>query len=96
MEKSYKAFQLVRTALSDKAALEGTIKVTFRSTGLNCQAAFHGNNAGHLIAAWNTLNALVDNHTTDCTMDELIGALDILNELMEQTQTQTQTQTEED
>lgn len=82
MEKSYEAFQLVRAALSDKAALEGTIKVTSGGTGLNCQASFHGNNAGHLIAAWSTLSTLVDNHTTDCTMAELIGALDILNDFM--------------
>lgn len=82
MEKSYEAFQLVRAALSGKAALEGTIKVIQGSTGLNCQASFHGNNAGHLIAAWSTMNTLVDNQATDCTMAELIGALDILNDLM--------------
>ena len=53
---------------------------------MDCDLKLTGNNKGHLVGAWGILHAMVENGTTDCTMDELIGALDILNELIDQTQ----------
>ena len=86
MKRSINAFRLAENALRGGANLKGSIDVTPGQRSLNYNLKLHGNNAGHLISAWSILHAMVEHGTTDCTVDELIGALDILNELVEQTQ----------
>lgn len=88
MKRSIDAFRLAEGAFRGGADLKGSIDITPGKRSTNCDLKLHGNNKGCLIGAWNLLHAVIEHGTTDCTMDELIGALDILNELMEQTQTQ--------
>lgn len=92
MRRSINAFRLAEHSLRGGADLKGTIGITPGKRSMDCNLKLNGNNTGHLIGAWSILNAMIEYRTTDCTMDELIGALDILNELVEQTQTQTQTE----
>ena len=92
MRRSINAFRLAEHLLRGGADLKGTIGITPGKRSMDCNLKLNGNNTGHLIGAWSILNAMIECGTTDCTMDELIGALDILNELVEQTQTQTQTE----
>ena len=96
MKRSINAFRLAEHALRGGADLKGSIGITPGKRSMDCNLKLNGNNTGRLIGAWSILHAMIESETTDCTMDELIGALDILNELVEQTQIQTQTQTEED
>lgn len=92
MKRSINAFRLAEHALRGGADLKGSISITPGKRSMDCNLKLNGNNTGHLIGAWSILHAMTEYGTTDCTMDELIGALDILNELVEQTQTQTQTE----
>ena len=86
MRRSINAFRLAEHALRGGADLKGSIGITPGKRSMDCNLKLNGNNTGHLIGAWSILHAMVENGTTDCTMDELIGALDILNELIDQTQ----------
>ena len=86
MTRSINAFRLANDTLHGGAELTGTVDIIARGRATKCDLNFHGNNEGLLLSAWNTLNIMIENETTDCTMDELIGALDILNEFVEQTQ----------
>lgn len=90
MTKSLNAFRLAEQSLSGGANLKGSIVITPGKRSMDCDLKLNGNNTGHLIGAWCVLHAMIEYGTTNCTMDELIGALDILNELVEQTQTQTE------
>ena len=86
MKRSINAFRLAEHALRGGAELTGTVDIIVRERATKCDLKLNGNNIGLLLSAWNTLNIMIENETTDCTMDELIGALDILNELIDQTQ----------
>jgi hypothetical protein len=86
MKRSINAFRLANDTLHGGAELTGTVDIIARERATKCNLNLHGNNKGLLLSAWNTLNIMIENETTDCTMDELIGALDILNELIDQTQ----------
>lgn len=86
MRRSINAFRLAEHSLRGGADLKGSIGITTGERSVDCDLKLNGNNKGRLIGAWSILHAMVENKTTDCTMDELIGALDILNELIDQTQ----------
>ena len=86
MKRSISAFRFAEHALSGGAALKGTVDIIAGERAMECDLKLNGNNKGRLIGAWGILHAMVENGTTDLTMDELIGALDILNELIDQTQ----------
>lgn len=86
MRRSINAFRLAEQSLRGGADLKGRVNVSAGERSMNCDLKLAGNNKGRLIGAWSILHAMVENRTTDCTMDELIGALDILNELIDQTQ----------
>ena len=86
MTRSINAFRLANDTLHGGAELTGTVDIIARERATKCDLKLNGNNKGLLLSAWNTLNIMIENETTDCTMDELIGALDILNELIDQTQ----------
>ena len=86
MTKSLNAFRLAEHALSGGADLKGSVNIIAGERSMNCDLKLNGNNKGHLIGAWGILHAMVEYGITDLTMDELIGALDILNELINQTQ----------
>lgn len=86
MRRSINAFRLAERSLRGGADLKGTIGITPGKRSMDCNLKLNGNNTGHLIGAWSILHAMIEYGTTDCTMDELIGALDILNELIDQTQ----------
>jgi hypothetical protein len=82
MTRSINAFRLANDTLHGGAELTGTVDIIARERATKCNLNLHGNNKGLLLSAWNTLNIMIENETTDCTMAELIGALDILNDLM--------------
>ena len=86
MKRSINAFRLAENALRGGADLKGSISITAGERSTNCHLKLSGNDTGNLIGVWNILHAVTEYGTTDCTMDELIGALDILNELVEQAQ----------
>ena len=86
MKRSINAFRLAEHALRGGADLKGSIGITLGKRSMDCDLKLNGNNTGRLIGAWSILHDMAENGTTDCTIDELIGALDILNELIDQTQ----------
>ena len=86
MKRSNNAFRLADATLRGGADINGSIGITLGNRSINFDLKLKGTNTGPLIGAWSILHAMVENGTTDCTMDELIGALDILNELIDQTQ----------
>lgn len=86
MKRSINAFRLAEHALRGGAELTGRVDIIAGERATKCNLKLDGNNKGLLLCAWNTLNIAIENGTTDCTMDELIGALDILKELIDQTQ----------
>lgn len=92
MKRSINAFRLAEHSLRGGADLKGRVNVSAGKRSTNCNLKLNGNNTGYLIGAWSILRAMIEHETTDYTMDELIGALDVFNELVEQTQTQTQTE----
>ena len=88
MERSINALRLAEYTLRGGADLKGSlgIGIDLGRRSINFDLKLNGNNTGPLFGAWSILHAMIEHKITNCTMDELIGALDILNELIDQTQ----------
>lgn len=82
MKRTFRAFELANSATGRKARLKGTIDVRDIGDSLGCELSLSGNPSGYVITIWTMLHGLIEEECTDATMEDFLGAIDILDELM--------------